>query len=121
MPGRNALDGFDAVDETLAHHVACDAHSCGSGALSRARLEQIQLAALDCEFEILHVTIVVFEPVLSGDQIFVCVRQTLSHIVDVQRGPGPRDDVFSLRVDEELAVKTSLAGRWISRERDARA
>ena len=71
----------------------------------RSRLQQIQLAALDRELEVLHVAEVPLEPVLRLEQLRVRLGQLRRHLVDVERRANARDDVLALRVDEELAVE----------------
>ena len=55
------------------------------------------------------------------EQFLVRPGQALRHFVDVQRRANAGDDVFALRVHQELAVELPLAGRRIAREGDAGA
>src|SRR4030088_1391964 len=121
MRGGDALHSLDTVDQAFVHHVTRDADRGGCGALSGARLKEIELATLDGELEILHLAVVVPQPLLGVNQLLVRIGKALSHVVDVERSPGAGDDVFPLRVDQELAVKPSLPSRRIPRERDTRA
>ena len=48
-------------DDALVDHVRGDPHGRRRGALGRARLEHVQLAALDGELEVLDVAVVLLE------------------------------------------------------------
>ncbi len=117
--GRNTPHSFDLVDQPFAHHVARDAHGGGGGALAGACLEEIELAALDRELQVLHVVVVALEPVLRVHQLLVRAGKLLRHIIDLERSSDSGDDVLALSVDEELTVEAPLARRWIARKRDA--
>src|SRR5438094_252383 len=60
-----------------------------------------------------------FQPVLSLEELFVCDRKPLRHLVDVERSPNSGDDILALCVDEKFAIELLLAGGRISGERDA--
>src|SRR6476660_6849996 len=62
-----------------------------------------------------------FQSLLSLHQLGVCGGEALGHVLDVEWSSNPRDDVFSLRVDEKFAVKLSLACRRISCKSDPRS
>src|SRR4051794_9912321 len=55
LPGLDTRNGFDVVDETFVHHVAGDLYRGEAGAFAGARLQQIELARLDGELDVLHV------------------------------------------------------------------
>jgi hypothetical protein len=86
-----------------------------------ARLEQVQLASLDGELDVLHLVIVPLELVLRVEQFAIRLRQSLRHLVDVERCADARDHVFTLGVDEEFTVELALASARIAREGDAGA
>ena len=67
LPGWHSPHRFDFVDESFTHHVARNAHRRGGSAFTSARLQQEQLATLDREFEVLHVAVMLLEPLLSID------------------------------------------------------
>jgi hypothetical protein len=99
-------------------------------ALARTGLQHPQLAVLDGEFQVLHVAVMVFEPVEDGDQLGKGIRHQLfqrrpvgcrprcgSFLGDRLRGADAGHHVLALRVDEKLAVEFLCAGRWIAGER----
>ena len=99
-----------------------DAHRGRRGALAGARLQEIELAALDGELDVLHVAEMPLEPLLrsraapsyaSGSRVAISSMR--------ERRANAGDDVLALRVDEKLAVELPFAGRRVARERDAGA
>ena len=119
LTGGHSPHRFDLVNQSLAHHVSCDSHSRGGGALSRARLQQIEFAALDGELEILHVSIVPLQAFLGIHQLRKGIGQLLCHLVDVERSAHARDDILALRVGEKLTVEALFACGRIACERHA--
>jgi len=89
-----------SIDQAFANHIDCDLYGGGSGALAVPRLEHPQLAALDCELQILHVFVVAFEFVRDFDELIVDPGHVLLQLIDVFRCADAGDDVFALRVDE---------------------
>ena len=110
-----------AREQALGGHLHRDPERGLRGALARSRLQQEELAVLDRELDVLHLAVVVLEPLEGLDEVVVRLRQALVHPVDRLRRADARDDVLSLRVDEELAVQAPLAGRRVAGEADARA
>ena len=93
----------------------------GGGALAHAGLQHPQLALLDGEFDIAHVAIVVLE----GDEDLFELGARLLQALDVlelcdgARIANARDDVFTLGIDQVVAVEFLLAVGGIAREGDA--
>ncbi len=121
----DAREGFLRRDEALVHHVGRDPHGGETRALAVARLEQIELAVLDRELEVLHVAEALLEQVPHPQELAVRLRhrlfERLARAVAVQR-PRRADaghDVFALRVRQELAVELLLARGRVAREGDA--
>ena len=75
--------------------------------LAGAGLEDVQRSLLDGELDVLHVAVVLLEPVQGRDELLERARQPLRHARDRLRRADPRDDVLALCVDEELAVEDS--------------
>src|SRR5207237_3417060 len=61
LPRLHALDRLALVDETFVDHVAGDLDRGEAGALAGAGLQQVQLARLDRELNVLHVAVVPLE------------------------------------------------------------
>ena len=115
----DSLDGLVLGDEPLFHHVGRDLDRGRGGALGRAGLEHVELAALDGELEVLRVAVMLLEPL--GDLVELGVRlwQVFLHLRDLRRRPDPGDDVLALRVREVLAVELLRSGVRVTGERDA--
>ena len=128
----DAGDRLLARDQALARHLDGDADRRLGGALARARLQHPQFAALDGEFEVLHVAVVLFQAIADADEGGERIRHQLLQrrlvgagvdaggLGDVLRRADARDDVFALGVDQEFAVKQLLPGRRVAGEGDAR-
>ena len=117
--GRHAVHGGFPVDEFFFDHVAGDFHSSETGAFAVAGLQHEKLAVFDGELEVLHVCEVLLEGLLDLEELAVGRRELFFHADDRFRRAHPGHDVFTLRVDEELAVEDlGTAGR-VAREGDA--
>src|SRR2546426_1615520 len=98
------------------NHVKCNLDSGPSGAFAVARLEHIQLAFLDGELEVLNVLVMPLEAVSDVAQLPVNIWHHLFELFDRDRCSHARDDVFSLSVHQELAVKLLFARGRVPRE-----
>ena len=131
---RGRLDAHDRPlprDQAFACELHRDAQRRLRGALAVARLEHPELAGLDREFHVLHVTVMLFENAVDAHEFGIGLRHRAFHrglvgarcdaraLGDVLRRADARHHVLALRVDEKLAVELALAGRRIARERDA--
>ena len=120
-----------AGDKPLAHHLDGDPQRRLRGALAGARLQHPQAAALDGEFEVLHVAVVPLQPVGDVRQLAERLRHQLLQrrpvgagcdarlLGDVLRRADAGHHVLALRIDEELAVERLLAGGGVAGEGDA--
>ena len=59
------------------------------------------------------------EAILRGHQRGVGGGQHGRHVVDMERRADARHHIFALRIHQELAIEATLAGGWITGERDA--
>ena len=117
--GRHAVHGGFPVDEFFFHHVAGDFHRSEPGAFAVAGLQHEELAVFDGELEVLHVFEVLLEGLLDLEELAEGRRELFFHANDGFRRAHAGHDVFTLRVDEELAVEDlGTAGR-VAREGDA--
>ena len=108
-------------DEALVHEVRGDPDGRRRGPLRRARLEHVQLAALDRELEVLDVAVVPLELLADALELAVDLGHVGLHLGDLGRGPDAGHDVLALGVGEVLAVERLLAGVRVAGERDAGA
>ena len=128
------LDAGDRLflrDQAFAGELHRDAQRRLRGALAVARLEHPELAGLDREFHVLHVTVMLLENAVDAHELaiglghgafhrgLVGARRDARGFRDVLRGADARHHVLALRVDEELAVELALAGGGIAGERHA--
>ena len=112
-------DRLVPVDQALAGHVDRGLDRGGGGALRDARLQEVELALLDRELDVLHVAVVALERAHRLEELVVRLGQALAHLLERLRRADAGDDVLALRVDEVLAVDALLAGRRVAGERDA--
>mgnify|MGYP005779409487 CR=1 FL=1 len=108
-------------DHALVDEVARDLDRRGSRALAVTRLEHIELLVLDGELHILHVAVVIFEDLADFLELLVHFGEDFRHLGDGHRRADAGDDVFALRVGEELAHEPLLARCGVTREGNARA
>ena len=78
--------------------------------LARARLQEIELALLDGELDVLHVLVMALEAAGDGQQLVVDRGHPALEVVDVLRGADARHHVLALGVGQELGVEVPLAG-----------
>ncbi len=107
----DARDRLLAGDQPLVDHLGRNAQRRCRGALSRARLQEVERPLLDRELDVLQVAVVLLEPLERLDELLECLGHQLAHALDRLRRADARDDVLSLRVREELAVEPTLARR----------
>jgi len=117
----DARDRLLLRDQALMHHLHGDADRRRTGALARTALQHEQLVVLDRELDVLHIVIVLFEPIAGVDELFVDRRVLLVEFADRNRSADARDDVFALRVHQVLAIDRFFAGGGVAGEGDARA
>ena len=111
LRGLHALHRFGAVDEPFGFHLHGHAERGRGRALADARLQDEQAALLDRELDVAHVAVVVLEQVHHVDQLLVALGEVVAHRRERLGDADARDDVFALRVGEEVAVGRVLAGR----------
>ena len=124
----DAPNGFLLIDQAFVAHVDGDPHRRLRGALAVAGLQHEQLTLLDGELDVLHVVVVLLEPVAEGDELVIERRQHFLHRRQIHahrlllgqrqrlRRANAGDDVFALRVDQVFAVEQVFAGRRVARE-----
>ena len=112
---------FVLRDEPLVDHVDRDPKSRHRGALAAPRLQEVEAALLDGELDVLHLPVVLLEPAHRLDELGVRLREEVFHLGEGLRGADSRDDVLTLRVDEELAPWPRLARGRVAGESHAGA
>ncbi len=119
-----AVDRRDRLglgQQALLDDVAGKAHRGLRRALGAARLQHVQTAFLDRELRVLHVLVVRLEGAQDVHQRRVRLGHDVAQVGDVLRVAHARDDVLTLRVDEEVARRLGRAVDLVAAERDAGA
>ena len=114
-------DRLGRRDDPFLDHVDGDLHGRRRGALGRAGLEHVQLAALDRELEVLDVAVVALQLLPDAQELPVDRGHVRLHLADLRRGPDAGHDVLALGVGQVLAEQDLLAGVRVAGERDAGA
>ena len=105
------------ADQLLPHHVDRDLDRRRRRALGSPGLEHVELAALDGELHVLHVAVVLLQPLRDLGEVAVHLRQGLLQSRDRLGGADPGDDVLSLGVKQVLTKDATLPGRRVAGER----
>ena len=120
--GRDTLDRLVLRDQTLLDQLHGDTHGRRAGALRAARLQHVQLAALERELDVLHVPEVLLQPRGDARELFEDLGEPPAiHLRDRLWRARAGDDVLALGVHEEIAVQDVLPAAAISCEGDAGA
>ncbi len=90
-------------DEALVDEVGGDLDGGRRGPLGAARLEHVELAALDRELEVLDVAVVLLELLADAHELGVDLGHVGLHLADLRRGPDAGHDVLALGVGQVLA------------------
>ena len=114
-------NGLLLIDHAFIDEVARDLERGLRGALAVAGLEHEELAVLNGELHVLHIVIVVLQRGADLHELVERFGELLFHLGDGHRGADAGDDVFALRVGEELTHELLLAGGGVTREGDAGA
>ena len=102
---RDRLFLGDLPAALLVDHVDGHAQRGGAGALADAGLQHAELALVDRELGVAHVLVVLLEPLEDRQQFLVDLRELGGHRAQRFGVADAGDDVFTLRVDEEVAVR----------------
>ena len=121
LAGIDARDRLLARDQSLVHHLDRGPERGRRRALRAPGLEEIELALLDRELDVLHVAVVLLEALDRLHQLVEGLGHPLLHRLERLRRADAGDNVLPLRVGEELAVQAALAGGRIAREENAGA
>ena len=118
LAGLDPVDRLRRGDQALLDHVDGDPHGCLAGAFGRARLEHEELAALDCELEVLDVPVVLLELARVALELRVHLGQAALQSPDRLRVAHPRDHILTLSVRKVVAIELLASGDWVACECD---
>ncbi len=121
LPGFDAGNRLFLADQPFFDHVDGDLDGGSGGALPVAGLEHPQFAVLDCEFHVLHFTVVVLQQLGDFHHSLVNLRGPFFKIGDLQRRARAGYHVLALSVEQVLAEQFDLASGGIAGEGDAGA
>ena len=103
-------NGFFFGNHALVNKVAGNLERSMSGTLAVTGLEHIELAVLNGEFHILHITVVVFKGAANVFELFKSFGELFRHLADGHRSTNTGNDVLALSIGKELAHKVLFAG-----------
>src|SRR5680860_412002 len=103
----HAFDRIVLRDQPLCDHIHRSPNRRIRGSLCSARLKHVELTALDSELEVLYITIMGLEPLLSRLEDLEWLREVSRHLGDGQGVPDARHHVFTLSVHQKLAKPVS--------------
>ena len=112
--GVNAEKRLLAGDQTLRDQVNRDLKSRGRCALAVSCLKNEELAVLNSELKILHITVVTLQLVGDVSELLVGLRHLLCQMVDGKGGAYAGHHVFTLGIHQVFAVELVLPGRGVS-------
>ena len=118
---RIAHHGRLPVDELLLEHVHGELEGGGRSPFAVTRLQHEQLAVLDGELDVLNVLKMLFERGADLEQFRVAFWHQLFQLEDGLWCAHARDHVFSLGIDQKLAVELVGAVGRVAGKCDARA
>ncbi len=98
----------------LIYQIAGNLNGCGSRSLSVSCLQEVQLALLDGELHILHITVVILQAACNLHKLLEALRKVLLKLGDGLRCTDTCHNVLTLGIDQILAEDTLLARSRIS-------
>ena len=101
-------------NQALFDHVSRDLDGGRTGSLATPRLQHVQLAAFDGEFNVLHVAVVLLQLGANFQQFLVGFGIPFGHVLHGLRGPNARHHIFALGVDQEFTVELVLPSGWVA-------
>ncbi len=107
------------IDELLLEHVHGELEGGGGGPFAVAGLQHEKLAILDGELDVLHILEMLLERSADPEQFRVAFGHQLLQLEDRLRCAHASHDVFSLGIDQKLAVEFVHAVGRVASEGDA--
>ena len=116
VSGIDHCNSFLLGSHSLINEVTSDLESSLSGSLSVSGLKHIELAVLNGELHILHVSVVLLEGSAYVLELCECLGELLFHLGDVHRSSYTCNNVLALCVGKELTEEALSAGSGITGE-----
>ena len=117
----DAVNGFLLVNQLFIHHVHRNLHGSTGSALAAAGLQHPKAAAFHGKFNILHVFVMQLELGRDLHELLIGFGQVLGHVLDFLSVANAGHHVFSLGIQQVIAIHFLLAGRRIAGEGNAGA
>ncbi len=115
------LEGLGLVDQPLVDELGGDTEGGTRRPLPHPRLEHPQLAALDGEFDVAEILVVVLQGLHDLHELVVRLLVDLLEFRQRHGVPDAGDDVLALRVLQVVAVDALVAAGGVAGEGDAGA
>ena len=116
VSGIDHSNSFLLGSHALINEVTSDLKSSLCGSLTISGLKHIELAVLNGELHILHVSVVLLKGSAYILELCECFRELLFHLGDVHRSSYTCNNVLALCVGKELTEEALSAGSGISGE-----
>mmetsp|Transcript_13816 Transcript_13816/g.29419 ORF Transcript_13816/g.29419 Transcript_13816/m.29419 type:complete len:284 (+) Transcript_13816:222-1073(+) len=113
------LNSFLFRDEAILDEIHGNLNGSLATALAIASLEHVELALLDGEFDVLHVSVVLFENVCVGLELRIHIGHDIFQLRYWLGRTNTSDNIFALGIDQKLAKKRVLAIVGITCEADS--
>ena len=107
------------IDHTLVNEVAGDLKRRLSGTLTVTGLEHIELARLNGEFHVLHITVVILKDSTNLFKLSESLGELVRHFGNRHRSTNACNNVLALCVCKELAHKSALTCSGVASEGNA--
>ena len=104
--------------QALAHHVGRELYHCHRVGLGRARLQEVEPAALHGKLNVLRLAVVALKLPAHADQLGVGAGHLGAHEINGLGRARAGHHVLALRVDQVLAKQSPAAVAGIAREHD---
>ena len=105
----------------LVNEVTSNLEGSLSGSLAVSGLQHVELAVLNGELHVLHISVVVFEGRANLLELLERLGEFLCHLRDGHRSTNACNNVLALCVGQELAHELLFAGGGVTGERNAGA
>ena len=110
----DTANSFFWSDHSFIYQVTSDLDSSRSCSLTVTSLQEIQFSFLNSELHILHITIVIFQFHSQFHELFVAFWHIFFQFADWLRCTNTSNYVFTLSIDQVLAVDTFRTSRWVT-------
>src|SRR6267142_86129 len=119
--GLDSQQGLLFGNQLFIGHIHSDAKCRRRRALARPGLQHVERTVLDGELHVLHVAVVFLKFYSNFLELGINLGHALGHFAQRHGSADAGNDVFTLGVDEVIAVEDFFAGARVAREADTGA